>query len=80
MQIGNICRIKGIPLKVCMEALSARRDSLFFKDVSALSIKWKNAIHGPDTLIYVDFDRGRRSPLRPSSSPLTSLSSLRNNG
>lgn len=58
MQIGNISRTKGIPLKVCMEALSTHNQSPFYKDVSMLTIKWKdNAIlYGPDTIVYIDFD------------------------
>eukprot|EP00435_Cladocopium_sp_Y103_P042923 s1908_g12.t1 len=58
MQIGNISRTKGIPLKVCMEALSTHKESPFFKNVSVLSIKWKDhaILHGPDTLVYIDFD------------------------
>eukprot|EP00434_Breviolum_minutum_P011161 symbB.v1.2.009848.t1/scaffold628.1/size179110/11 len=58
MQIGNISRTKGLPLKVCMETLSSAQSSPFYKNVSVLTIKWKdNAIlHGPDTLVYIDYD------------------------
>lgn len=58
MQIGNISRTKGIPLKVCMEALSSHSASPFYQNVSVLSIKWRDhaILHGPDTVIYIDYD------------------------
>ena len=41
-----------------METLSSAQSSPFYKNVSVLTIKWKdNAIlHGPDTLVYIDYD------------------------
>ena len=58
MQIGNISRTKGIPLKVCMEALSTHHQSTFHRDVSKLSIKWKDRaiLGGLDAMAYIDFD------------------------
>lgn len=45
MQIGNI-------------ALSSHQASPFYQNVLVLSIKWYDhaTLHGPDTVIYIDYD------------------------